>query len=195
MPDALRVRGPLLPRRAAALPVAYGTAYTILYGFTHPQSRGTVTVTAPDPAVPPRIDPAYLSHPEDRRRYLEALDWARAVGGARALAGWRAEELLPTAADLASPAARLDFAGRAAYTHHHPCGTCRMGVDESAVVGPDLAVRGLSGLYVVDASVMPSITTGPINAAIVAIAERASDLIAGRLVLAPFDPRLATVPA
>ncbi|MGF1627201.1 MAG: GMC family oxidoreductase [Alphaproteobacteria bacterium] len=173
----------------AFVPIPAGTAYTILYGFTHPQSRGSITVTSPDPAVQPRIDPAYLAHEEDRRRYLEALDWARAVGSAAALADWRAEELLPKPDDLASPAARLNFVQRAAYTHHHPCGTCRMGVDEEAVVGPDLAVRGLEGLYVVDASVMPSITSGPINAAVIAIAERASDVIAGRPVLPPHDPR------
>jgi choline dehydrogenase-like flavoprotein len=66
-----------------------------------------------------------------------------------------------------------------------------MGRDEFAVVGPDLAVRGTEGLYVVDASMMPSITTGPINAAIVAIAERAADLLRRREPLAPFDPREA----
>jgi choline dehydrogenase-like flavoprotein len=64
-----------------------------------------------------------------------------------------------------------------------------MGGDESAVVAPDLSVRGVQGLYVVDGSIMPSITTGPINAAIIAIAERASDLLRGRVPLAPFDPR------
>lgn len=174
----------------AFAPIAYGTAYTIMYGFTHPRSRGAVTLTSADPKVRPHIDPAYLSAPEDRRCYLDALDWARAVGSAGALSDWRAAELLPTLEDLSNAETRAHFVGKAAYTHHHPCGTCRMGIDEEAVVGPDLAVHGVENLYVVDASVMPSITTGPINAAVIAIAERASDVITGRPVQWPYDPRL-----
>jgi choline dehydrogenase-like flavoprotein len=99
---------------------------------------------------------------------------------------WRAEELLP-GPQVACKADRLAFLERAAFTHHHPVGTCRMGRGEAAVVGPDLAVRGVEGLYVIDASVMPRITTGPTNAAVIAIAERASDLLTGLAPLAPLD--------
>ena len=175
----------------AFAPYDYGTAYTILYGFTHPKSRGAITLACADPSVPPRIDPAYLSDERDRRRYLEALDWARHIGSAQALADWRAEELLPASEDLVDEASRLDFVRRAAYTHHHPVGTCRMGTGEDAVVGPDLKLRGIDGLFVVDASVIPEITTGPINAAIIAIAERVADIIAGKPIRAPRDPRVA----
>ena len=103
------------------------------------------------------------------------------------LADWRAEELLPGPA-CRTAGERRAFLEKAAYTHHHPVGTCRMGTDADSVVGPDLAVRGVGGLYVVDASVMPAITTGPTNAAIIAIAERASDLLRGREPLPPARP-------
>ena len=162
-----------------------GEGYTIMYGFTHPRSRGTVRLASADVRAAPVIDPGYLREDYDRRIYREALDWARAVGASPALDDWRAEEVLPGAADLASPQAVQSFLERAAYTHHHPVGTCRMGADAEAVVGPDLAVRNIAGLYVMDASVMPSITTGPVNAAIIAMAERAGDLIGGRRPLAP----------
>lgn len=165
----------------------FGTAFTLMFGFTRPKSRGTIRLASPDPAAPPRIDPNYLAEEYDRTVYLEALAAAQSIGAAQALAPWRESELLP-GAGVRSRAERLAFLARAAYTHHHPVGTCRMGVDTDAVVGPDLRVCGVAGLYVVDASIMPTITTGPTNAAIVAIAERASDLLRGRPALAPIHP-------
>jgi len=141
-------------------------------------------LTSADPAAPPAVDPNYLAHESDRREYMQALDAARAVGADAAFDDWRAEELLP-GKHVQSEAEKSAFLERAAFTHHHPVGTCRMGDGEDAVVGPDLAVRGTRGLYVVDASVIPRITTGPVNAAIIAIAERAGDMIAGRTPLPP----------
>jgi choline dehydrogenase-like flavoprotein len=164
----------------------YGTGFTLMFGFTRPKSRGTIRLASADAMVPPLIDPNYLSEAYDRTVYLEALEAAQSLGATKALAAWRESELLP-GPDIRTKAERLQFLGRAAYTHHHPIGTCRMGVDADAVVGPDLQVRGIGGLYVVDASVMPTITTGPTNAAIVAMAERASDLLRGRPPLAPIN--------
>ena len=166
---------------------AVGEAYTLMFGFTHPRSRGSIRLASADPKVPPLIDPNYLAEAYDRAAYLDALDRAQAVGGAKALSDWRAEELLPGPA-ARSGAERHTFLEKAAFTHHHPVGTCRMGQDDAAVVGPDLALRGLEGLYICDASVMPAITTGPVNAAVVAIAERASDLFRGRAPLPPMAP-------
>ncbi|MGF1608339.1 MAG: GMC family oxidoreductase [Kiloniellales bacterium] len=163
-----------------------GETYTIMFGFTHPQSRGSITLASADPRDKPLIDPNYLAEVADRESYLAALDLARAVGGTAALAEWRERELLPGPA-CNGKAERLRFLEQAAFTHHHPVGTCRMGTDEEAVVGPDLKLRGVEGLYVVDASVMPHLTTGPVNAAVIAIAERASDLILGRAPLAPAE--------
>jgi choline dehydrogenase-like flavoprotein len=164
-----------------------GTAFTLMFGFTRPKSRGTIRLASADPAALPLIDPNYLAEDYDRAVYLEALAAAQSVGATRALAPWRERELLP-GAGVRSRTERLEFLERAAYTHHHPVGTCRMGVDAEAVVGPDLRVRGVAGLYVVDASIFPTITTGPTNAAIVALAERASDLLRGREPLAPSHP-------
>jgi pyridoxine 4-oxidase len=164
-----------------------GTAYTLMFGFTRPKSRGTMRLASPDPATPPLIDASYLSEEYDRTVCVEALAAAQSIGATQALSPWRASELLP-GAGVRSRTARLEFLGCAAYTHHHPVGTCRMGVDTEAVVGPDLRVRGVAGLYVVDAAIFPTITTGPTNAAIVAVAERASDLLRGREPLAPIQP-------
>ena len=159
---------------------APGDGYTLMFGITHPRSRGRLTIASADPHAKPIIDPAYLSEPEDRSLFLEALDSARRLGGADAYAPWRGEELLPRPGDLASREARLAFIEHAAFTHHHPIGTCRMGTDPDAVVRPDLSVAGVPGLHIVDASILPSLTTGPVNAAIVAVAERASDLLSAR---------------
>ncbi len=179
------VAAPVVTEAFAAPP--FGSAYTIMAGFGHPRSRGTLRLASADARAAPLIDPNYLAESHDREMFLEALDWAQAIGAARALDDWREGELLPGPGCTAA-ADRLAFLERAAYTHHHPVGTCRMGAGEAAVVGPDLALRGFEGLYVADASVVPRITTGPVNAAIVAIAERASDLFRGRKPLAPCHP-------
>ncbi|MDY0884350.1 GMC oxidoreductase [Dongia soli] len=140
------------------------------------------------------IDPNYLAETYDREVYLEALEMARQLGHSDALADWRHREMLPGGA-CQSEADRLMFLQQAAFTHHHPVGTCKMGVDIDAVVGPDLCVRGMEGLYVIDASVMPSITTGPVNAAVIAIAERASDLLRGRHPLVSREAALSGISA
>ncbi len=181
------VAAPVVTEQFQAPP--FGEAYTIMFGFTHPKSRGRLWLESADPKAAPKLDPGYFTHPEDMETYLEALDWAREVGAQPAFAEWREAELLPRTEDLSSEAARRAFLERAAYTHHHPVGTCKMGSDAGAVVGPDLALRGAERLYVVDASVIPSITTGPVNAAIIAIAERASDLLKGREPLAAEIPQ------
>ena len=155
---------------------APGEGYTLMFGITHPRSRGHLTIASPDPHAKPLIDPAYLSDSVDRSLFLEALDWARRLGGAKAYAPWRGEELLPRPGDLTSREAQLAFIEHAAFTHHHPIGTCRMGTDTTAVVRPNLSVLGVPGLHIVDGSILPSLTTGPVNAAIVAVAERAADL-------------------
>jgi choline dehydrogenase-like flavoprotein len=179
------VVAPVTTEQFAPLPL--GEAYTFMFGFTHPRSRGSIKLAGADPSAQPLIDPNYLAEAYDRDAYLDALEQARAVGEARALADWRADEYLP-GPTVKTTADKRAFLERAAFTHHHPVGTCRMGADADAVVGPDLKLRGFENLYVCDASVMPSITTGPVNAAIVAIAERFSDLARGRAPLAPYLP-------
>jgi choline dehydrogenase-like flavoprotein len=168
-------------------PLSLGEAYTIMFGFTHPRSRGALMLASADPNAAPLIDPNYMAEAYDREVYLEALEQARAVGAARALSDWRLDEYLP-GPTVGTIAAKRAFLEQAAFTHHHPVGTCRIGHDAEAVVELDLSVRGLDNLFVCDASIMPAITTGPVNAAIVAIAERFSDLLRGRTPLAPYLP-------
>jgi pyridoxine 4-oxidase len=178
------VTAPVTTEQFAAPPL--GDAYTLMFGFTHPRSRGSIRLASADRSIAPLIDPNYLAETYDREAYLDALEAAQSVGGAAALAEWRAEEVLPGSA-VRGRAERADFLEKAAFTHHHPVGTCRMGSGPQAVVAPDLALHGLDGLYVCDASVIPTITTGPVNAAVIAIAERASDLLRGREPLAPLN--------
>lgn len=150
-------------------PPAMGTAYSLLFGATNPSSRGSLCITGPEPASPLCIDPAYLQTESDRRLFREALSAAREIGHRPELDAWRERELLPGTLDTRS---EMDaFIARAAITHHHPAGTCRMGKDDRSVVDPDLKLRGLDNLHVVDASVIPSLTAGPIHAAVLAIAE------------------------
>ena len=148
-----------------------GRAYTLMCGVTHPTSRGAIRISGPASDAPPIIDPAYLSTEHDRRTFRAGLELARAIAGAAPLDAWRDEELLP-GPSVQSDDAVDAFLADAAITHHHPVGTCRMGLDDQAVVDGDLRVRGIDNLYVVDASVIPAITTGPINACVVAIGEQ-----------------------
>jgi pyridoxine 4-oxidase len=147
-----------------------GTAFTILSGVTHPTSRGRITLSGPALGDPPVIDPAYLATEHDRRLARRALDLARMIGHQPALAEWRAEEIYP-GIDCRSDAGLDAFLQRAVMTHHHPVGTCRMGSGAGSVVDAELKLHGFEGLHVVDASVVPAITSGPVHAAVLAIAE------------------------
>jgi pyridoxine 4-oxidase len=154
-----------------------GSAYTLMFGITHPRSRGRLRITSAAPDAKPSIDPAYLSHETDRMHFIEALDWARALGATQAYSPWRAVEILPRPEHVADQASKLAFVEKAAITHHHPIGTCSMRNGTDAVVSNDLTINRVPGLWVCDGSVLPSLTTGPVNASIVAIAERAADLL------------------
>lgn len=150
-------------------PPAAGTAYSFLFGVTNPSSRGSLSITGPEPGDRLVIDPCYLQTERDRSLFRAALSAAREIGHRPEFDGWRERELLP--GSLRTQADIDKFIAEAAITHHHPSGTCRMGKDEGSVVEPGLKLRGLDNLYVVDASVIPSLTAGPIHAAVLAIAE------------------------
>lgn len=145
-----------------------------------PRSVGTVTLRSPDPREAPAIDPRYLTDPsgQDTRTLLNGLRLARRVLAQEAIAQFVVEELLP------GESARSDddlvaHLRAQSQTLYHPVGTCRMGSDPLAVVDPKLRVRGVDGLRVVDASVMPRLPSGHTNWPTVMIAERAADFIAG----------------
>lgn len=151
---------------------------TVGFWRMRPESRGHVRIRSTDPAEPPEIAPHFLGAEADRDHAVEGLKFARRLCRTRALAPYIVEERVP-GPNAASDNDLLDYARRNGSTVYHGVGTCRMGTDETAVTDPELKVRGLAGLRVVDASIMPRITSTNTNATTVAIAEKASDIILG----------------
>ena len=139
-----------------------------------PHSRGHVGLTDADPASSPRIDPAYLSDPRDLATLMAGVRLTEQILEAAPLAPWKGARLYPH--DGSDAALAADIRARAD-TIYHPVGTCRMGQDSLAVVDPACRVRGIDGLRVVDASIMPRLIGGNTNAPTIMIAERAADLI------------------
>jgi choline dehydrogenase-like flavoprotein len=170
------------PRPTFPLPVGHG--YAISPVGLYPKSRGRVTLTGPDPHAPPLIDPALLSVDEDIQPLIRAIKLSRRILAMPNFARYRATEAAP-GARVQTDADITDFIRSTAYTVHHQVGTCRMGSDADAVVDPQLRLRGLQGLRVADASVIPTIVGGNTNAVVVMIAEKAADLIRQRPLLAP----------
>ncbi|WP_421996468.1 GMC family oxidoreductase [Reyranella sp.] len=161
-----------LPFVQPAVGAIEGPAYTLVPCLMQPRSRGSVRLASADPRAPALIDPGYLTEPGDLASLVEAVSLAREIGAAAALDDWRLEEAFP-GPGWADPATRPEFIRRAARSFHHPVGTCRLG----AVVDAALRVRGVAGLRVVDASVLPGLPSAMINAAVTAVAERASGLV------------------
>ncbi|WP_406079032.1 GMC family oxidoreductase [Micromonospora sp. NBC_00858] len=143
---------------------------------TVPEARGTVRLASADPGVAPLIDPNYLGHPSDIRRLVEGIQVARTIAATEPFDGWRGGEVLP-GPDVRHPAGLREYLRWGTGTYYHPVGTCAMGTDVEAVVGPDLRVHGLDGLRVADASVMPRIVSVNTNPATIMIGEKAADMI------------------
>ena len=141
-----------------------------------PSSRGWVRIVSPDPAVYPEIKLNYLSTPEDRRVANDSVRFTRRIMKAKALEKFAPEEFKP-GAQVESEEDLIKACGDLGTTIFHPVGTCKMGSDPMAVVDDRLRVRGVAGLRVVDASIMPRITSGNTNAPTYLIAERASEFI------------------
>ena len=150
-------------------------AYVLVPCLLRPRSRGSVRLASADPLAPALIDPNYLSEPLDLDLLAEGVALAQEIGGARAFEDWRGREVYPGAAGL-DLAGRREFVVRGANSFHHPVGTCRIG----AVVDDQLQVKDVTNLRIVDSSVLPGIPQAMVNAATVAVAERASDLILAR---------------
>lgn len=153
-------------------------AFTASVCHLRPTSRGSIHIASPDAAVAPAIAPNYLSTDYDRHVAVNALRLTRRIAAAPALAPYRPHEILPGLAYQTEEELQ-DAAGNVGTTIFHPVGTCRMGTadDPGAVVDSRLRVRGVEGLRVVDASVMPVITSGNTNSPTLMIAERASDML------------------
>ncbi|WP_250478932.1 MULTISPECIES: GMC family oxidoreductase N-terminal domain-containing protein [unclassified Caballeronia] len=155
-------------------------AFTASVCNLRPTSRGSVHIESPDAHAAPLIAPNYLSTDRDREVAANALRLTRRIAGAPALARYAPEEILP-GIQFQTQEELVEAAGKVGTTIFHPVGTCRMGTDNDpgAVVDSRLRVIGVRGLRVVDASVMPTITSGNTNSPTLMIAERASDMIRG----------------
>jgi choline dehydrogenase-like flavoprotein len=176
------------------VPFPVGHGYAISPVALYPQSRGNVRLASGDPRAAPLIDPNLLKEDGDIQPLIRALKIARAAFAAAPFARYRGTEVAP--GPQVQTDEELDAYIRATgYTVHHPVGTCRMGdpADAASVVDPQLRVKGIAGLRVADASVMPSVIGGNTNAPCVMIGERCADFILGKepLAKAPLPPESA----
>ena len=153
--------------------------YCFDVGPLRPRSRGWVKLRCGDPLAPPRIRLNGLSEAQDLIDFRRGVRMAREIAAQPAFDFCRGPEATP-GPDVRGDADSDSFVRAAANSAYHPCGTCRMGDGEMAVVDAQTRVRGVDGLRVVDASIMPSITSGNINAPSMMIGEKAADLILGR---------------
>jgi choline dehydrogenase len=155
-----------------------GHAFQIHMTMLRAESRGMITLRSPDPTVPPRIQFNYLSDPRDLATMRRAVQLTREIVRQPAMLAYAGDEIAPGAA-AASESGLDEWIRNYISTAFHPAGTCRMGGDEDSVVDPQLRVRGVHGLRVVDASIMPQVVSANTNAPTIMLAERASDLIRG----------------
>ena len=151
-------------------------AFTASVCNLRPTSRGFIEITSPDTADAPRIHCCYLSTDEDRQVAAESVELTRRIVAQPALAPYQPKEIKP-GPDLHGIEVLAKAAGDIATTIFHPVGTCKMGSDDMAVVDPSLRVHGLEGLWVADASIMPTITSGNTNSPTLVIAQKAADAI------------------
>jgi len=150
--------------------------FTLLGGMVRPLSRGTLRLTGPAPEDPVALDPNILACEADLESLVAAVELCRQVGAAPALAEWGAVERYPGPSVSTADDVRR-YVRETAITYHHQVGTCRMGGDAAAVVGPRLGVHGIEGLRVADASVMPTVTTGNTTAPSILRGERAAEFM------------------
>jgi 4-pyridoxate dehydrogenase len=158
----------------------YADGFGIRPALLHPDSRGEILLRSSDPRAPMRIVYNFFSAPNDLPTLREGVRRAREVAHERAMDPFRGEESSP-GLTVRSDADIDAFIRRTAITAHHPCATCPMGVGPDTVLDPDLRVRGAEGLRVVDASAMPDLVGAHINACVLMMAEKASDIIRGKV--------------
>lgn len=151
-------------------------AFTASVVPLRPQSRGTIHIKSADPSDQPLIDPNYLSAEADKRVAVSAIRLAREIASQSTMKKYNPSEIKPGSA-YQSDEDLANVAGEIGTTIFHPVGTCKMGSDDTAVVDEKLRVRGVEGLRVVDASIMPTIPSGNTNSPTIMIAEKAADMI------------------
>lgn len=153
-----------------------GHGYTLATCVLRPASRGHITLHSPDPLAAPAIQPNYLTAPEDLSLLRTGLKLARTLAAAQAFEPVRGPEVRPGPAVTSDDELNV-FIRQTVETLYHPVGTCKMGTDPQAVVDARLRVYGVSGLRVVDASIMPTLVGGNTNAPVIMIAEKTADMI------------------
>jgi choline dehydrogenase len=173
-PDAMFTVQPFLV--TPNLKLAKETGMTIITHQLRPESKGSIHIASADPHKPPAIRFNFLAERIDRDCTLASMRWVRRLVGAAPLAWLEAEEFAP-GPQAKSDAELLEFVTRTAETTYHPVGTCKMGSDPAAVVDERLMVRGIAGLRVADASIMPTLTSGNTNAPSIMIGEKAARLL------------------
>ncbi len=179
-----------------AMMIDHGRVKSDRHGFTlhvcqlRPASKGHIGLKSTDPFSPPLIQPNYLAVESDRAALREGVRIARRIFAQPAFDTCRGPEMAP-GAHVQSDSEIDAWIARTAETIYHPVGTAKMGTDEMAVVDAQLRVRGIEGLRVVDASVMPTLVGGNTNAPTIMVAEKASDMILGKSAPPAEDVRVA----
>ena len=152
------------------------SGYTFNVSQSRPLSRGEINIISPHPSDPPKIVANYLEDPSDKLTLINGMNVARDIANATAFDQFRHSEIRPGSL-ISSYDGMLEYVRQNSTSLYHPVGTCRMGLEDRAVVDQNLKVKGINGLRVADASIMPQIISGNTNAATVMIAEKAADLI------------------
>ena len=178
-PDLQIILGPEYMNQSRSVPIGHGFSFHV--SLLQGKSRGRLTLASADPAAKPVLHANFLSDPddEDLEALVRGMKIVRRLVQAPAMDAYRGEEVFP------GPKATTDeeirqFIRDTLGTTFHPAGTCKMGRDRMAVVDPELRVRGIDGLRVIDASVMPNVISGNTNAPTIMIAEKGADMILGR---------------
>jgi choline dehydrogenase len=174
-PDVELILAPALKNQPErTIPLGHG--FSIHVSLLQPKSRGRLTLKSPNPEDSPLLKPNFLDHPDDLAGLVRGTKLVRRLIAAPAFASYRGAELSPGPA-VQSDAEIADWVHRTVATTYHPVGTCKMGNDPMAVVDSELKVRGVEALRVIDASIMPMVTSGNTNAPVIMIAEKGANMI------------------
>jgi choline dehydrogenase len=170
---------------------SHPNAVSILPGVVRPMSRGWIRLASKNPLDKPLVNPNYLSVNADLERLVQGVKIARQIFGTRAFSSWTRQELTPGVGVHSDEQLRA-YVRNSADSYHHQAGSCKMGLDDMAVVDPQLRVHGIAGLRIADASIMPVVPSGNCHTGILMIAEKTADQIKQAYGLHGYSPRLST---